>query len=184
MDTVTVTITAGQTSGTETFSLKPTDDDVDEADETLSVTGSTTADGLSVSSTRVTITDDDTRGVTVSPTSLPVTEGSTNGYTVVLDSAPTGTVTVTPTVTGSSDVTVSDEVLTFTASTWDETQTVTVSAGQDVDAEDETAAVSHEVAGSGLREPQRDRGRGGGSGGRRRDGIDAGGADGDPGVGR
>ena len=67
--TVTLTITAGQTSGTESFSLDPTGDDVDEVDETLSVKGSTTATGLSVSSTAVTIVDDDDRGVTVAPTS-------------------------------------------------------------------------------------------------------------------
>ena len=146
--TVTVTITAGQTTGTESFSLDPTDDDVDEADETLSVTGSTTATGLSVSSTTVTIADNDTRGVTVAPTSVPVAEGGDMTYTVVLDSTPTGEVTVTPTVTGSSDVTVSDEVLTFTTTTWADEQTVTVSAAADDDAEDETAAVGHVVAGA------------------------------------
>ena len=146
--TVTVTITAGQKSGTETFSLDPTDDDVDEADERLSVKGSTTATGLSVSSTTVTIEDDDTRGVTVAPTSLPVAEGRDATYTVVLDSAPTGAVTVTPTVTGSSDVTVSDEVLTFTTTTWSDEQTVTVSAAADTDAEDDTATVTHTVAGA------------------------------------
>ena len=148
VDTVTVTITAGQTSGTETFSLKPTDDDVDEADETLSVTGSTTAAGLSVSSTGVTITDDDTRGVTVSPTSLSVTEGGSNSYTVVLDSQPTGTVTVTPSASGSPDVSVSGEALTFTASDWEEEQTVAVSAAQDADAVNDTGVVSHVVAGA------------------------------------
>ena len=91
-----MTIAAGQTSGTETFSLEPTDDAVDESNETLSVTGSTTATGLTVGGTTVTITDDDTRGVTVSPTTLTVSEGGTNHYTVELASAPTGTVTVTP----------------------------------------------------------------------------------------
>ena len=146
--TVTVTITAGQTSGTETFSLEPTDDAVDESNETLSVTGSTTATGLTVTGTTVTITDDDTRGVTVSPTTLTVSEGGTNHYTVVLGSAPTGTVTVTPSVSGSSDVTVGGDALTFTATSWDDEQTVTVSAAQDVDAEDDTAVVSHVVAGA------------------------------------
>ena len=146
--TVTVTIAAGQTSGTETFSLEPTNDAVDESDETLSVTGSTTATGLAVTGTTVTITDDDTRGVTVSPTTLPVAEGGDATYTVVLGSAPTGPVTVTPSVSGSSDVTVSGETLTFTGSTWSEAQMVTVSAAEDADAEDDTATVSHVVAGA------------------------------------
>ena len=145
--TVALTITAGEASGTETFSLDPTDDDVDEGNETLSVTGTTTATGLSVTGTTVTITDDDTRGVTVSPTTLPVAEGGTAAYTVVLDSEPTGDVTVTPSVSGSDEVTASPEALTFTATTWDAEQTVTVSAGQDDDGANDQATVSHAVAG-------------------------------------
>ena len=95
----------------------------------------------------VTIDDDDTRGVTVSKSSLTISEGGTNSYTVVLDTAPSGPVTVTPSVTGSSDVTVPAAALTFTATTWDDEQTVTVSAGEDADAVNDLAAVSHAVAG-------------------------------------
>ena len=145
--TITVTITAGETSGTATFSLEPTGDAVDEADETLAVTGSTTESGLTVSGTTVTITDDDTRGVTMSKSALTVTEGSTGTYTVVLDSQPTGDVTVTASASGSTDVTVSGGALTFTALTWKDEQTVTVSAAEDADAVNDTATVSHTVAG-------------------------------------
>ena len=97
--------------------------------------------------TFVTITDDDTRGVTLSATTLDVNEGSTGAYTVKLDSQPTASVTVTPSKTGSSDVTFAPASLTFLTSNWSATQTVTVSAAQDSDAADDTATISHAVAG-------------------------------------
>ena len=88
----------------------------------------------------LTVTDDDTRGVAVSPTELPVPEGGDATYTVVLESEPTGPVTVAPTrATGSSsDVTVSPTNLSFTAANWDTAQTVTVSAAADDDADHDT----------------------------------------------
>ena len=53
----TVRIPAGSTSGSETFTLMPVDDAVDEEDETVTVGGSVT--GLTVTGTAVAITDDD-----------------------------------------------------------------------------------------------------------------------------
>ena len=96
----------------------------------------------------VTIVDDDTRGVTVSPTRLPVDEGGNRGYAVVLDSQPTGDVTVGATATGDGDVTVSPVALTFTADNWNTEQTVTVSAAEDADVRDDQATVSHAVSGA------------------------------------
>ena len=144
----TLTITAGQNSGTATFTLTPDDDDIDEANESLTVDGSTTVTGLSVSGTGITIADDDARGVTVSRSSATVSEGGTETYTVALDSEPTGDVTITPSrASGDEDVTVSG-ALTFTSSNWNTAQTVTISAAQDADAEDDTASISHAVAGA------------------------------------
>ena len=144
----TLTIDASQSSGTAMFTLTPTDDDVDEVDETLTVAGSAAAAGLNVTATTVTITDDDERGVQVSATLLTVREGVNGTYTVVLTSQPTGPVTVTPSVTGSPDVTVSPSPLTFTAANWDDAQTVTVSAGSDADAENDTATIEHTIVGA------------------------------------
>ena len=144
---LTLTITAGQTTGTATFTLTPADDDVDEDDETLSVTGTTTATALSVTATTATIVDDDERGVAVSATALSVAEGGTATYTVVLESEPTAAVTVTLSVSGSSDVTVSPASLSFTTANWDTAQTVTVSAAHDADTDEDTATVSHAVSG-------------------------------------
>ena len=141
----TLTINAGSTSGTQTFLLDPTDDDVDEEDESISILGSTT--GLTVSGTSITLTDDDTRGVTLSKSSLTIDEGSTDSYTVVLDSEPTGTVTISPTVTGSTDVTLNKTSLSFTSGNWNTAQTVTVSAAEDDDAVEDTATIAHSVTG-------------------------------------
>ena len=95
----------------ELLGVTPTNDDVDEGDEALTVDGSVT--GLAVTSAALTIEDDDERGVTVTPTTLTVPEAGSATYTVVLTSQPTGTVTVTPSVGGNSEVTVSG-ALTFT----------------------------------------------------------------------
>ena len=75
----TVTIAAGTLSQTATFTLEPTDDDVDEGYfESVAVSGTSTVSALSsVIGTAVNILDDDDRGVTVSVASLTVNEGST-----------------------------------------------------------------------------------------------------------
>ena len=88
-----------------------------------------------------------TPGVRVSTTTLVVDEGGSGTYTVELASQPTGDVTVTPSVTDNDDVTVS-EALTFTSSNWDTAKTVTVRAADDADTADDTATVSHAVAGA------------------------------------
>ena len=51
-----VTITAGQSSGTGTFALTPTDDDLIEGDETISVAGTS---GFGAATVPMTLTDDD-----------------------------------------------------------------------------------------------------------------------------
>ena len=63
----------------------------------------------------VKVEDDDEQGVRTSATALTVPEGDNRTYTVVL-AQPAGPVTVTPSVAGSADVTVSG-ALTFTAQT-------------------------------------------------------------------
>ena len=140
-----VTIAAGLSSATGHFSLAPTADAVDEDDELVVVSG--VAGDLSVSSTGVRIEDDDRRGVTVSATALTVAEGETGAYGVVLDSEPTGPVTVAPGLGNAAGVTLSPATLTFTATDWATALTVTVSATEDSDAEDEAAMITHEVSG-------------------------------------
>ena len=142
----TVTIQQGQTSATGTFDFAPENDSIDEGDETVSVGG--TATGLSVDSASLLLVDDDDRGVTASLLAMTVDEEGSQTYTLVLDTQPTGDVTVTPTVSGNSDVTVLPTRLTFTISNWNTAQTVTVSAAADDDAVDDTVSVRHSVSGA------------------------------------
>ena len=143
---LTLTIPAQQTSATANFTLTPTNDNIDETDEALTVHG--TAQGLTVTPATLTITDDDTRGVSVSRTALPVAEGGSDTYTVKLTSEPTGPVTVTPSVAGSSDVTVHPGSLTFPSLDWSTAQTMTVEAAHDVDGDVDTATIEHAVSGA------------------------------------
>ena len=136
----TVTVKAGQ--------------DADAADESETLTH--TASGGEYAEVSkdlaVTITDDDERAIVLSETSLEVDEGDSAGesYTVRLASRPTAGVTVTVTGQANTDLSLSglsSNALTFTTANWDTAQTVTVKAGQDADAADETATLTHTGAG-------------------------------------
>ena len=74
------------------------------------------------------LTDNDTAGVTLGKSELIVTEGGSATYTVELDSEPTADVTVTIRGHAGTDLTLTPTtaMLTFTPSTWNRTQTVTV----------------------------------------------------------
>ncbi len=149
---LTFTTTNWDTTQTVTVSAAEDDDAVTDTAVTLTHRASG-GDYASLPSERapsvtVTITENDTRGVTVSPTSLTVAEGSSGTYTVVLDTQPTGNVTVT--IGGASgDVSVSTTSLTFTSSTWKTAQTVTVTAATDADAaNDAVVTLTHAVSGA------------------------------------
>ena len=103
-----------------------------------------------VASVAVTIQENDKAGVAVSPTALRVPEGGSGSYTVALATQPDGEVTVTASVPAGTDVTVSPQRLTFTASDWSSPQDVTVRAAEDADAvADAVVTVRHVVSGYG-----------------------------------
>ena len=146
----TLTFSPGQTDKTITLTI--TDDDVDEADETITVTLTNPSNATlqaGADEGTGTIRDDDTAGVTLSTTSLDITEGGNGTYTVVLDSEPTGNVTVTLASTTGAGVSVDKSAVTFTASNWDTAQTVTLEAEEDDDTQDSTATVAHTATSSG-----------------------------------
>ncbi len=87
------------------------------------------------------------QGVTISNAALAVGEGFTRTYTVVLDSQPTGDVTVTPVSGNPAAATVSPPSLTFNESNWNTPQTVTVH-GVSRTAGGGTATITHAVAGA------------------------------------
>ena len=73
--------------------------------------------------------------------------GSGATYTVVLDGQPTANVTIAMS-SDNGDVTTQPSSLTFTTGNWHTPRTVTVHAGHDDDAADDTATVSHTVSGA------------------------------------
>ena len=99
---------------------------------------------------QVAVTDTSVRGVPISVATLEFREGGRARYTVVLETKPTGTVTVRPSLAAGSDsdVTVSPSALSFTTSSWRTPKTVTVRARQDIDATADTATITHAVTGA------------------------------------
>ena len=86
-------------------------------------------------------------GLDLSKSTLTPSEGGNESYTVALSSEPTAQVTVAITGTSGTDLSLNTSSLTFTTSDWGTVQTVTVSAGQDADATDDTATLTHTASG-------------------------------------
>ena len=87
----TVTIQAGQTTGTAQLSFNPTEDNLTEDDETVILTGSAT--GLTAGTATLTITDNNTL-VTFGASFYTVSEGAAATVLVDLSTAPTAPVTI------------------------------------------------------------------------------------------
>ena len=150
LDKTTLTFTVDDWATAQTVTVKAGDDDnaVNES-ETLAHTA---FGGDYVNVTKdlpVSITDDDTPAIVLSETDLTVTEGSAAGssYTVKLATQPTGEVTVTVSGHAGTDLSLDKTTLTFTVDNWATAQTVTVKAGQDNDAANDTATLTHSASG-------------------------------------
>ena len=83
---------------------------------------------------------------------LMIDEQDTTGatYTVKLGKVPSADVTVTIGGTTGTDITADPASLTFTTSNWSTAQTVTVTAGDDMDTTRDTATLTHSAAGGGY----------------------------------
>ena len=143
---LTFTTATWDTEQTVTVSAGQDDDAVDDT-ATLTHTASGGDYGSATADLPVTVNDDETVGLVLAPTSLNPNEGASASYTVALSSEPTATVTVTISGQSGTDLTLDQTSLTFTTATWDTEQTVTVSAGQDDDAVDDTATLTHTASG-------------------------------------
>ncbi len=115
--------------------------------------------GIGAGGVRAIESDNDPVGVTVWPQALRVPEGGSASYTVKLDTQPSEDVTIQVTsdqlsdedLTAITEELIKDELiftdrLIFMVSTWDEPQTVTVSAAEDADRLDGVATFSHSSA--------------------------------------
>ena len=84
VDTFTLTISSGQTSGTGTFTLTPMDDNVAEGEETLTVSGTS---ALPVTSEELTLIDDDPASTAIALMLNPTRVGEDSGGTEVIVTA-------------------------------------------------------------------------------------------------
>ncbi len=175
--TGTVTFTGPQTGATATAAnvtlTASSDDDADDRTVTVSIPPSSTgaapiltatnldggATGSRTGAGEITITDDDTKRLVFSAATVGVTEGGSATYTVKLGTKPTNTVTVTVSGHLGTDLTVDTDsvtandqnTLSFTTSTWNDAQTVTVTAKEDNDTANETAiTLAHAASGGGY----------------------------------
>ena len=152
----TITIAAGDKSGTNTFTLTPIDDEVDESDETLTVTGTSrvTVNGTTIATvivTQVELVDDDATSSSIALTAEPPRVSEGDGATPVrvtatLDAGTRSEATeVTVTVSGSGNADavdfadVADFTITIAAGARSGTGNFTLTPEDDnVDESDET----------------------------------------------
>ncbi len=152
-DLGTKTIEVG-TGGTKTYTVSTISDSVDEPSGSVTATlqagtGYTVADPPDHEAS-VNVVDDDTPELVLNPSSLEIPEGSTGSYTVKLATQPTGTVTLSITGNANTDLKLSEITLTFTAASWSNAQTVTVTAEHDDDATNDAATLAHTASGGGY----------------------------------
>ncbi|MCY4162972.1 MAG: hypothetical protein OXE93_01955, partial [bacterium] len=155
VEDITITIAAGDRSATGSFSFDPTDDLLDEPDETVTVHGS--SGSLTVNDASVTVTDDDGEpSVSVGDAAAEVTEGddpkttADMTFTVTLGAVSGKPVTVTYTLSGTAeapgDYMVPDS-LSVTIAAGDTTAEITVPVkGDVVDEPAETVIVTLDSA--------------------------------------
>ena len=149
-----ISIGAGAASGTATFTLTPTNDTVHEANETITVSG--TSGALTVNSATITLTDDEalpTVALALSPTSIGEAAGAST-VTATLSAVSSAAVTLTVGAAAGTGAVAADftlstaKTLTIAAGATTSTGTVKVTAvDNDVDAANKSVTVSATVTG-------------------------------------
>ncbi len=160
-----LTIESGETKSTETVTVSANDNSVDTANKSVTISATATGGNgvANPTSQTLTITDDDERGVTISESAVTIDELDNSGtidenehqatYTVVLDSQPTGTVTINVASSATSVATVDKASLSFTTSTWNVEQVVTITAKDDAidnTGNKRTTNITHTISASGT----------------------------------
>ena len=146
-DSTTLTFTTDDWRMPQTVTLTAAPDD-DASDDVAMLTHTASGgdyDSITAHDLTITVTDDDTAGLTLSPTTLMLDEGTTTTYTAVLDTEPTGTVTVS--INQAGEVTTSPTTLRFTTDNWNTAQTVTLTAAPDSDITDDDTTLRHTASG-------------------------------------
>ena len=135
----TIIVAAGQTTTTDTATITAVDNDVDAADNPVTVTGTpTNGHGVgAVTGASLTLTDDDVAAIVTSPVTSAASrvrtseDGSTATVDVTLASEPTGDVRMDVASSDTAQGTVSPAMLTFTSANWSTAQTVTLTGVDD-----------------------------------------------------
>ncbi|MBF2754646.1 MAG: hypothetical protein ISN29_05230, partial [Gammaproteobacteria bacterium AqS3] len=144
----TLSFTSDNWNSPQSVSVSAAEDDdalADGARISLSASGGEYA-GVT-GSVSVSVSENDTAALTLSASSLSLDEGGSGSFTVVLDTRPSGPVTVSLAKVGYGDVELDQSVLIFTGANWSTAHTVMVRASQDDDAADDSATVSLTAAG-------------------------------------
>ena len=148
---VPASVVFGPTDTIASFTVTVVDDDIDDDGESVKIAFGALPSRVTAiaNETTVNLNDNDTRGVTITPTALSIVELAWGDYTVVLDTEPTGEVTITITdPTDHDEVEVPTGSLTFTTDNWDTAQSVRVNVSGDYEDEpDETATITHSASG-------------------------------------
>jgi glucose/arabinose dehydrogenase len=126
-------------------------DDLDTVPDTATVVASSS--GLASEGITVNVIEDDMNNFLLSRAALPLAEGSSGTFLVALAKAPPAPLTVNVARTlGDSDIAVTGgATLTFDASNFGASQTVTVSAAEDADATNDAATISVTAMGIATR---------------------------------
>ena len=150
----TLTFTTSTWDDAQTVTVKAEQDDDAANDKVTLVHTAAGGEYQGVSSdVAVTVDDDETVSIVLSKTSLTVVEGAAAGqtYTVKLSHEPSVEITVTVSGQDQTDLTLSGlsgtDTLTFSTTTWDDAQTVTVKAEEDADAKNDKVTLTHAATG-------------------------------------
>ncbi len=135
----TIVVPAGAATSTDTATIIAVDNDVDAADNPVTVTGTpTNSHGVgALTGVSLTITDDDVAGIVTSPETSAASrvrtseDGSTAAVDVTLATRPTGNVVLDVASTDTAQGTVSPAMLTFTPTNWSTAQRVTLTGVDD-----------------------------------------------------
>ena len=152
-----ITINVGKKRGTGQIQTHEDNTDYDDETFTVAIDESRLAPAVTAGNPKelmVTIKDNDMAEITV-PNAATVDEGSTTTVDVELAAKPTGTVTVTFSNDGNSDVSwsgtaLSGDALTFTTADWNKAQTVTLTAADDDDFVNDTEILTLTASNGGY----------------------------------
>ncbi|MCY3759012.1 MAG: hypothetical protein OXG96_14930 [Acidobacteria bacterium] len=144
-----LTFTTTNWNGAQTLTVSAAEDD-DLADGTATIRHTASGGGYDAVALDITATeiDNDTAGLVITGVPLTVEEGESATWTLRLATRPSATVTVAISrSSGDEDLSVTPPSLTFTTTNWNQTQEVTVSAGEDDDTANGEATFLHTASG-------------------------------------